>query len=34
MAALYEAYAKRANVELWDKVIPKQRPKAGKKKVK
>ena len=34
MAALYEAYAKRANVELWEKVIPKQRPKAGKKKVK
>lgn len=34
MAALYVAYAKRANVELWEKVIPKQRPKAGKKKVK
>ena len=34
MAALYVAYAKRANVELWEKVIPTQRPKAGKKKVK
>ena len=31
MAALYDAYAARANVEPWDKVIPKQKPKAGKK---
>ncbi|MCX6855133.1 MAG: sulfatase-like hydrolase/transferase, partial [Verrucomicrobia bacterium] len=31
MAAMYEAYAKRANVEPWEKVIPKQQPKAGKK---
>lgn len=34
MAAMYEAYAKRANVEAWEKVIPKQQPKAGKKKFK
>ena len=34
MAAMYEAYAKRANVEAWEKVIPKQQPKAGKKKSK
>jgi len=32
MTALYEAYAARANVEPWQKVIPKQQPKAGKKK--
>ena len=31
MAALYDAYAARANVEPWEKVIPKQQPKAGKK---
>jgi arylsulfatase len=34
MAAMYDAYAKRANVEPWEKVIPKQQPKAGKKKKK
>jgi len=31
MAALYDAYAARANVEPWEKVIPKQQPKAAKK---
>jgi arylsulfatase len=31
MSAMYDAYAKRANVEPWEKVIPKQQPKAGKK---
>ena len=31
MAALYDAYAKRANVEPWDKVTPKRQPNAGKK---
>ena len=34
MAAMYDAYAKRAHVEAWEKVIPKQQPKAGKKKSK
>ncbi len=32
MTAMYDAYAARANVEPWEKVIPKQQPKAGKKK--
>lgn len=31
---MYDAYAKRANVEPWDKVIPKQQSKAAKKKKK
>ena len=31
MTAMYDAYAKRANVEPWEKVIPKEQPKAGKK---
>jgi arylsulfatase A-like enzyme len=31
MTALYDAYAARANVEPWEKVTPKQQPKAGKK---
>ena len=31
MTALYDAYAARANVDPWEKVIPKQQPKAGKK---
>jgi arylsulfatase len=31
LTAMYEAYAKRANVEPWDKVMPKTQPKAGKK---
>jgi len=31
MAAMWEEYARRANVEPWDKVQPKQQPKAGKK---
>jgi arylsulfatase len=30
MTAMYDAYAKRANVEPWEKVFPKERPKAGK----
>ena len=34
MTAQYDAYAARANVEPWEKVIPKQQPKAGKKKSK
>ena len=34
MAAMYDAYAARAHVEPWDKVNPKQQPKAGKKKSK
>ena len=31
LAAMWDAYAKRANVEPWEKVTPKQQPKAGKK---
>ena len=31
MTAMYDAYARRANVESWDLVNPKQKPKAGKK---
>ncbi len=31
MTAMYDAYAKRANVEPWEKVMPKQQPKAANK---